>query len=293
MNIIFPSNLEFHKQIDDFYVKESTAAQAAGFEISTLSESHFGTPLSIYNKKSPSLYRGWIIKPQIYQEMCNLGVELLNNYDNYMWSYNFPSWYSSLSNKETPNSFVFSAEEIQEMGLKKIAESVSKHINCKSLIIKDYLKSRKHEWYDACFIRDTSDETELIRVMLNFFNLQGRDFYGGLVFRDFLDLKKIGFHPKSRMPLPLEFRTFFLNNKPIFTTPYWSNDVSYPDNIECPPMDWLQFIGSKIESPFVALDIAQDENNKWWVIEVNDGGSAGLGNNVDIEEFYKLLYKYL
>jgi hypothetical protein len=127
--------------------------------------------------------------------------------------------------------------------------------------------------------------------MTNFFNLQGRDFFGGLVFREFLQLKKLGTHPKSGMPLPVEFRTFFLHQKPILTTPYWDNDILYPEVVEAPPTAWLESIGEKMLSPFVALDIAQDENDNWWVIEVNDGGSAGYPDSVNSKEFYQTLYQ--
>lgn len=288
MNIIFPAQPGSHSVIDPFWEKEYNAAAENGLNISLLGGSHFGAELGIHNasKEDKSIYRGWIIKPQTYLEMSTLNVDLLNSYEDYMWSHDFPKWYAELSNKETPNSFVFLAEEIQELGLEKIATLVSNRVGCRSLMIKDFLKSRKHEWFDACFIRDASDEDELVRIMSNFFKLQGRDFYGGLVFRDFLNLKKIGFHPKSRMPLPLEFRTFFINQKPFFTTPYWTNDAKYPEEIEYPPTYWLNRIGAKIKSPFVALDIAQGEDDKWWVIEVNDGGSAGLPDHVDLKDFY-------
>ena len=69
--------------------------------------------------------------------------------------------------------------------------------------------------------------------------------------------------------------------------------LEYPEDIEYPPNEWLEKIGKKMKSPFVALDIAQDVNNKWCVIEVNDGGTAGLPEKVDLKEFYRLLQKGL
>lgn len=289
MNILFPASLNSSREVSEFWQKEAAAAEAIGFEISIISESHFGSPISIYNHKSPYLYRGWILKPQDYAEMDGLvNSKLQNSFENYMWSYNFPEWYGVLADF-TPSSLIIPADEIRNSGLVLLAEQIANMLGDKSVMIKDYLKSRKHEWYEACFIRDASDEKELVRVMTNFFNLQGRDFYGGLIFRDFIDLKKVGFHPKSKMPLPLEFRTFFLNGKPIFTTPYWSNDAQYPEDFLYPPEEWLSDIGKLLKSPFVALDIAQGEDGRWWVIEVNDGGSAGLPDHVNLEEFYQIL----
>jgi hypothetical protein len=292
MNILFPTNLSSPRQVDSFWQNEAGAAGSVGFGVSILSESHFGSPMSIFNKQTPTLYRGWIVKPSVYQEMDSLGAELVNSYQDYMWSYNFPEWYVELK-EYTPYSMIIPADDIANAGLPAISKKIAEEFNDKSILIKDYLKSRKHEWYDACFIRDASDQKESLRVMSNFFKLQGRDFYGGLVCRDFLSLKKIGLHPKSRMPLPVEFRTFFVKGTPVFTTPYWGNDAVYPENVEFPPMSWLIEIGKRIKSPFVALDIVQAEDDKWWVIEVNDGGSAGLPDHVNLEEFYSIIMKHL
>lgn len=296
INIIYPAYAGTTKTVDPFWEKEYNAAMAAGFDVSLISDGWFGTEKTVYNKhEAPEkfMYRGWILKPQLYKELADLASPLVNDYDNYLWSFEFPRWYKDLTSELTPDSFVYTGEEIQTLGLKDLALIVAARAGNRSMMVKDFLKSRKHEWYDACFIRDASDEKELVRIMTNFFNLQGRDFYGGLVFRDFLKLKGIGLHPKTRMPLPVEFRTFFLNHKPIFTTPYWSNDIEYPKDMEVPSYEWLSDIGAKLVSPFVALDIAQGEDGKWWVIEVNDGGSAGLPDHVDINEFYKILFSEL
>ncbi len=294
-NIIFPAKPGTNFTIDSFWEKEYYAAKSANFNISLLSGTHFGSVLEVRgnNQIEKSLYRGWIVKPETYKEMDScLNLNLLNSYDDYIWSYEFPKWYKDLEG-ETPNSFTYIADDIVNLGLESLAKIISLRVGSKSIIIKDWLKSRKHEWYDACFIRDASDKKEVFRVMSNFFKLQGRDFYGGLVFREFLSLKMIGLHPKSSMPLPIEFRAFFLNGNPIFTTPYWSNDISYPKDMEAPPIDWLKCIGGKLKMPFVALDIAQDTNGKWWVIEVNSGNCAGLPDHVNMDEFYKILFNRL
>ncbi len=289
-HIIFPSSPLSKKSIAPFWEKEARAAEAAGFAISLASDPNLPGPLSLTNKTGESyLYRGWIVKPPYYQELCQVADQpMLTSYENYLYAYEFPRWYCSFD-YETPKSFVYTAPEIQKLGLSEIAEQVSKQVGSQPLLIKDWLKSRKHEWYDACFIKDASDVDECIRIMTNFFNLQGRDFYGGLVFREFLSLKQAGVHPQSGMPLPLEFRTFFLHQKPMMTTMYWRNDVAYPADVQSPPQEWLEEIGKKMESPFVALDIAQSVDGKWWVIEVNDGGSAGYPEHVDSKEFYSLI----
>lgn len=80
MNILFPSNLGSPKEVSSFWQKEADAAKTVGFEISILSESHFGSPISIFNKSSSYLYRGWIMKPSDYAEVDELvTIELYNS----------------------------------------------------------------------------------------------------------------------------------------------------------------------------------------------------------------------
>jgi hypothetical protein len=228
--------------------------------------------------------------------MSNLvNNQMLTDKKSYLWAYDLNKWYFSfvsLQEELTPWTTYFSKLNIEKYGLEHIANLIKETFGNESVFVKDFLKSRKHEWYDACFIRNASDTSETIRIVNNLINLQGEDYHGGLVFRRYLDLKKIGVHAKSKMPLSLEYRVFFINQRPMFCTPYWNDGAVYPDN-SSPPDEWLNDIGKCIHSPFVALDIAQDVNNKWWVIEVNDGGSAGLPDHVNIQHFYNTLHNSL
>jgi hypothetical protein len=246
INIVFPAQPGSTKNIDSFWEKDAEAARSAGFGLSLISGTHFAGPVIITGTADRYIYRGWIVKPQAYREMTEATDEsFLNSLDDYLWSFEFPRWYDALKT-DSPFSLIYEADSIVESGIQHIAKEMSQIApshQIQSLILKDYLKSRKHEWFDACFIRDSSDEKEILRIMTNFFNLQGRDFYGGLVFREFLKLKQLGIHPKSRMPLPVEYRTFFFNQKPIFTVPYWDNDVPYQEKNFSPPEKWLEEIG--------------------------------------------------
>src|SRR5450432_3294033 len=54
----------------------------------------------------------------------------------------------------------------------------------KPIIVKDYVKSRKHEWNEACYIPCASDRQAVERVVMGFLHLQGEDLNEGLVFRE-------------------------------------------------------------------------------------------------------------
>jgi len=75
--------------------------------------------------------------------MCELDVKLINGYDNYMWSYDFPKWYSCLElNDNTPQSFIYEPDVIIKIGLEGVAKEIARDHGPKSMMIKDFLKSR-------------------------------------------------------------------------------------------------------------------------------------------------------
>jgi hypothetical protein len=79
--------------------------------------------------------------------------------------------------------------------------------------VKDYVKSRKHEWLEACFIPDAGDRAAVERVVGVFVDRQGEDLAGGLVFREYVELRRVGAHPVSGLPLGREYRLFFLDGR--------------------------------------------------------------------------------
>ncbi len=87
------------------------------------------------------------------------------------------------------------------------------------VVVKDFVKSRKHEGKEACFIPPASAREAVERVVRRFMELQGDDLAGGLVFRQFVELEHLGRHPKSGMPLTREFRLFFANHRLIACFP--------------------------------------------------------------------------
>lgn len=296
VNIIFPAYPDVPNKLNPYFQAEETAAKKAGFGISIVSDESTSGPLRLSNRTADSyIYRGWLVKPAYYQELeGEVAGRLLNNYDEYMSSYLLPNWYKGFTIDDTPESLIISADDIVKNGLEWVVQQVKDYFKSDApLMMKDYLKSLKYEWYDACLIKDGSDAKEIMRITTNFFELRGRDFVGGLVYRKLLDLKRAGIHPKSRTPVPIEFRTFYLDQKPILTISVWEKEVNidYLEEGKLPPREFLESVGQKIISPFVAVDHARDVNNKEWVIEVNDGGAAGLPEHMDYQEFYDNLHR--
>lgn len=303
MKILFPSR-PFEKGVDPAFAEEKQAAEKAGFETALVDiDFVFGSDVILRGVNTePVLYRGWILKNSNYDrldlKLRKQGSCLEITPQEYRYSCELPQWYELLNEYHaTPFSAFFDKNTIERLGgfdkqMDNICTYLKMVFTSTSVLVKDYLKSRKHEWFDACFIRDASDDHEVKRVVSNFIERQKQDesFNGGLVFRTFLNLKKIGIHPKSKMPLVNEWRAFVWKGKVIHLAPYWA-DANY-EACEKPDLSQWEEIFWQLGSRFVSLDIAQREDGKWFIIEVNDGGSSGLPENMDPQEFYTAL-KYV
>jgi hypothetical protein len=65
------------------------------------------------------------------------------------------------------------------------------------VILKDYVKSQKHYWHEACFIPSAANEIAVSKVLQRFLELQGGQTESGLVFREYITFEPIGAHSKS------------------------------------------------------------------------------------------------
>jgi hypothetical protein len=156
----------------------------------------------------------------------------------------------------------------------------------KPIIVKDYVKSQKHYWYEACYIPSAANREAVERVVSRFIQLQGDEFNEGLVFREFMAFEPLGIHPKSTMPITREFRLFFLDGIPLYSTAYWA-EVTYPS--ERPPVETFRDIAQKIQSRFFTMDIAKNGDGRWMIVELGDGQVAGLPETADPLGFYTAL----
>lgn len=291
MIILFPSNPINPKSVDESFGYEARAAKDAGFRIGRIDlEIILGGEVKlsgIEEEKGDIIYRGWLMKPEHYAKLnAAIPTRIVTDFYDYVRAYELPHWYAALGDKITPRTTVVLKDKLVVDDLPTIVEQ---SFNSGSVILKDFVKSAKHKWYDACFIRDASDGDEIKRIVKNFLNNQGDDLQGGLCFREFINFRQIGVHSKTRMPLINEYRAFMKHGKIFYTASYWAEgDYSgaKPDNAVIEKMsEPLKHL------PFIAVDVAEKENGDWMVVEVNDGGAAGVPEGGNTFEFFKQLAK--
>jgi hypothetical protein len=282
-------------RVDSAYESELGAAQDAGFDFDLIdfealvdAENPVAAIRKVKEQSSPvvAVYRGWMLKPekyaQLFDALAKRNINLINSPAQYKHCHYLPESYSLIEN-HTPATVSIKRES--DFNFDDIFRQLSV-FGDKPFILKDYVKSRKHDWNKACFIPTASDRAAVERVVNRFLELQGDDLNEGLVFREFIDFEPLAAHSKSKMPLTKEFRLFFLDGELLDYFEYWDES----DYAGCyPPENIYADVARQVRSRFFTMDIAQIVGGDWQIVELGDGQVAGLPGNADISGFYQVL----
>lgn len=292
MKVLFCSNPLCKNEVDIDYQNEYRVADRFGIAAGLLDFEAL-----VYDKdvckairRVPSsdvpqqvVYRGWMLTPADYEKMyvglAQKNINLITSPSQYKHCHYLPETYSIIKDV-SPRSIWFTKEELGETYVGQVANEFGK----KTIMIKDYVKSRKHDWNEACYIPDASDANKVSEIVNNFLRLQGEDLNEGVIFREFVQLKYLTSHSISKMPIPLEYRIFFMKGEPIQVINYWE-EGEYGSQI--PDITRFCNIAKNIQSDFFSMDIAQKTDGNWIIIEVGDGQVSGLPEKTDIEGFYE------
>lgn len=232
------------------------------------------------------IYRGWMLTPKqysiLYHDLLSKNYQLINTVQQYQNCHYLPDSLKFIEEK-TPKT-VFEKFD-SDNSIDRLIEK-SKIFGQKPIILKDYVKSEKHDWETACFIPDASNSDRFKKTIHKLIELRGKQLNEGIVAREFVDLNGLTIHSKSGMPLTEEYRLFFFNKKLVGIYDYWEEGeykLSKPDTTE------FEDIAKGVESNFFSMDIARQKNGELIIIELGDGQVAGLPDKTDRTEFYKQL----
>ncbi|HEY0607081.1 MAG TPA: ATP-grasp domain-containing protein [Herpetosiphonaceae bacterium] len=294
MKIVFCSEPFSPARPDSAYADEVIAARAAGFEsvlidFEALVHDHDVAAavrrVTPGQQSTPAIYRGWMLKPALYAELYaaleERGLRLLNDPTAYRHCHYLPESYPIIA-PHTPRTV---AIPLQPYAPLPDLEPLLQPFGDRPLIVKDYVKSRKHEWHEACFIPSAADSAAVRRVVQRFLELQGDDLNAGLVFREFVELQPLALHSRSGMPLTEEFRLWFVDSRQIYSSQYWE-EGSYTT---ATPADLFADVAREVQSRFFTMDVARTTDDRWLIVELGDGQVAGLPETADVELFYRRL----
>lgn len=213
---------------------------------------------------------------ELEEDVKLLGGRLLNSYAQHMYVADMKNWYEDLKDF-TPKTW-FQLSHLKE--------------NTCSYVVKGQTNSKKHSWNTHMFAKDklTAIRTKLKLQEDSLFDSQ--DIYA----REYVPLKNFG-TAINDLPISEEYRFFVLNGKILGSGFYWSEHVDqigfipHPEDV---PSKFLEEVITRVKDkiPFFVVDVARTEDDKWIVIELNDGQMSGL-SMVDPTQLYSSLRKLL
>jgi len=297
MRVIFCDNL-IDRKVDPDFDEEYRVAVQEDFQVDLisfeeLSNSNISKAIARVRAQDTlqlAIYRGWMIKPaqysSLYEALLKKNIQLINTPEEYTTCHYLPYSYPFIK-EHTPRTVW-----LELTGAINYNDVLALTASFKDdpIIIKDFVKSQKHHWEEACYIPRASDHDTVTRITAKFLELQGTDLNEGLVFRKFEELEFLTNHSKSNMPLTKEFRLFFLYGKLIQVFNYW-DEGDYGDTT--PDLSAFKDIAQKIKSNFFTMDIAKKKHGDWIIMELGDGQVSGLPDNADKPLFYKSIKQTL
>ena len=288
--VLFPSQPFNLREIDPDFEAERLAAREEGLATALVDHTQIvdGAAAAgvarVPDGEPAALYRGWMLKPEQYRAMhaalLGRGITLINTPQQYRTCHYLPESYPWIEG-HTPRS-VWSPVH-GELDFERIG-AILAPFEDRAIVVKDYVKSQKHYWAEACFIPRASDLSAVERVVRRFVELQGEDLNEGLVFREFVPLQIVGTHPKSGMPLAAEFRIFWLDGEPILSHRYWGDLTTFDRPV---PFEQIRPIAARIPSRYFTMDIAFLDDGSWTIVELGDGQVAGLPSPDLAPQFFK------
>ncbi len=297
--LLFPADPLTHKGPDDVYAQEWAAAQAAGFACALLNVEALvdaQDTAEALRRVAPAdapelaIYRGWMLRPEQYQRLyaalATRNLNLINTPAAYRHCHYLPESYPLIAG-QTPRSVWLDAASGLEMARMMAA---LRPFGAAPVIVKDYVKSQKHRWAEACYIPSAADQAAVEQVVGRFLALQGPDLNEGLVFREYVPFEPLATHASSGMPLSREFRLFFLDGALLLVVPYWEQGAY---GTLQPPIERFLPTARTIQSRLFTMDVAKRQDGDWLIVELGDGQVAGLPEAADAGAFYATLARML
>ncbi len=286
--ILFPADTLERAEVERDYRAEWDAAQNAGFltAIFDFDGLRRDEPIGQILRRVPLndspqtlIYRGWMLVAEDYARLFDglteRGWRLFTSPDAYEFAHYAPR-NSNFWRLQMAQTRSIPREEFERNG-KILFGPINRALRpfgSDAVIVKDWVKSRKHEWNEACFIPDASDKNAVKRIVDRFLEGQGESFVGGLVFRRFENLR------------PGEWRSFWFDGQLLSLSPNPKGD----EKPQTAPFD----LNARVcLSRFFSLDLAQKESGEWIVIEMGDGSVSGLPSLQDENEWYRALKRGL
>lgn len=260
MILVIPSDPLDPRRADEHFRDEALAARSLGADVVLVDHDALTRgDLDEVLRRRPggpaqgdAFYRGWMVTPEEYAQLeavlARAGVVLLTSAVHYRDAHELPGWYLTLE-PVTPESVWTTGADLAEL-----TDLATKNGFGRS-ILRDYSKSLKHHWDEACLVPDASDSIGLRRVAQRFCELRD-PISGGLVLRRFEDFTGA------------EARTWWRDGRHVLTTAH----PDTPEQLPVPDLSAFAPLLAELALPLVTLDLVLRTDGVWRAVELGDGG---------------------
>ena len=131
-----------------------------------------------------------------------------------------------------------------------------------------------------------ADRGRFMRTARAMIEARGERFERGIVIRQYEAPRTLGYRLPERA-VPDEHRVVFVRRRIVAHAPYFDVDARPHDEAE---LRHLETVGRRIPSPFFVLDVMRAACGRLRVIEVNDGGTSRLPDQLEAREVYEALF---
>ncbi|MFF0298329.1 ATP-grasp domain-containing protein [Kitasatospora sp. NPDC004614] len=295
--VILPSDPLLPRRTDPHFAWEAGLIRAAGGSTALLDHDALlaGDAEAAVRRvpvgSGPLWYRGWMIPVARYAELAGAladrGCALLTGPNEYATAHELPGWYRTFE-PVTPASAWLPGTSWDRPALAAAASALGGR---GPAIVKDYVKSRKHEWHEACYVPELADVDALARVAARFAELQGEFLAGGLVLRRFESFART---TDGRSE---EARVWWLDGEPVLVGPHPDCPASRVE----PDLSAVRPLVRELGCRFVTTDLARravsssgaggagGAEGGWRVVEVGDGQVSELPSGVDAAALFRAL----
>ncbi|MFD9477794.1 ATP-grasp domain-containing protein [Streptomyces nojiriensis] len=230
-------------------------------------------------------YRGWMIPAGRYAALDaalrRRGGELVVTPEAYRRAHELPGWYETFAGLTPVSGWLPAGPGAvpDPEGLAALAAGLPPG----AAVVKDYVKSRKHEWDEACYVPDLADPAALHRVVARFVELQGEFLTGGVVLRAFE-------HFVAPEAAAAEVRVWWRDGAARLVTAHPDSQVAeVPEAALEPALEPVRAAVGALGCPFVTTDLALRADGVWRVVEVGDGQVSDLHREADQAAFVRIL----
>ncbi|MFF3032530.1 ATP-grasp domain-containing protein [Streptomyces rubiginosohelvolus] len=255
---------------DPQFAEDVVAARAAGGRIALLDHDALlagdtaGAVARVARGSGPYWYRGWMIPSVRYAELETAlgarGCTLLTDAAGYRRAHELPGWYEEFDGLTPRSVWCPTVPGTPPPSAEELA-GLTAPLGPGPGIVKDFVKSRKHEWHEACYVPELGDRKQLASVVGRFVELQGDFLAGGLVLRAFEPFVAGG-----------EARVWWVDGEAVLVTAH----PDTPDRHPVPELPSVREAVGRLGLRWVTTDLALREDGVWRVVEVGDGQVSGL-----------------